>query len=186
LGNLSQLDGLYLDNNQLSGEIPTSLSNLTNLSSLYLDHNNLTASDQALINFLNELNPSWTEVQVTVAGGSEKRSGSSGTKPLRFTMTVFVEIYGKGQGRVVSEPAGIDCEPTHCQAVDYAKDPTGMACDSNYCSSVVDTATTVTLTAIPDSGSIFKGWGGHKDCGDGELFMIGNKLCIACFGQLED
>jgi len=127
-----------------------------------------------------------TEVQVTVAGGSENRSGSSGMKPLRTNMTVFVEIYGKGQGHVISEPAGIDCEPTHCQAVDYAQDATGIECDPNYCSAVVDTATQVTLTAIPDSGSVFKGWGGHKDCGDGQLFMIGNKLCIAFFGQLED
>ncbi|EDN71144.1 receptor protein kinase-like protein [Beggiatoa sp. PS] len=128
------------------------------------------------------------EVQVTVAGGNQnqKPSGSSGTKPLRTSMTVFVEIYGKGNGHVVSEPAGIQCEPTHCQAVDYAKDATGIECDPNYCSAVVDTATNVTLTATPDSGSVFKGWGGHKDCGDGELFMIGNKLCIAFFGQLED
>jgi len=133
-----------------------------------------------------------TEVQVTVAGGQVTVAGSnesekrSGTKPLRTSMTVFVEIYGKGKGHVTSEPAGIQCEPTHCQAVDYAQDATGIECDPNYCSAVVDTATNVTLTATPDSGSVFKGWGGHKDCGDGELFMIGNKLCIAFFGQLED
>ena len=42
LGNLSSLDRLYLDNNQLTGAIPGELGNLSNLERLYLDDNQLT------------------------------------------------------------------------------------------------------------------------------------------------
>jgi hypothetical protein len=129
------------------------------------------------------------EVQVTVAGGSpEKPSSSSGTKPLRSTMNIFVEIQGQGQGRVeiISDKGSMTCEPKHCETVDYAQDFTKMVCDPNYCTSVVDTGTTVTLNPIAEKGSVFKSWGGHPDCSKNERLVTGNRLCIAYFGQLED
>ena len=42
MGNLTKLEYLYLDRNQLSGEIPPELGNLTNLSRLYLEENKLS------------------------------------------------------------------------------------------------------------------------------------------------
>ena len=42
LGNLNQLDVLYLDNNQLSGPIPAELGSLTSLQQLYLNKNQLS------------------------------------------------------------------------------------------------------------------------------------------------
>jgi len=61
LGNLSKLESLKLDHNQLSGLIPPSLTNLTKLSSPNLDigFNCLSANDDALKNWLNNINPDW-------------------------------------------------------------------------------------------------------------------------------
>jgi Leucine-rich repeat (LRR) protein len=42
LGNLVNLRGLYLNNNQLSGSIPPELGNLVNLQYLYLSGNQLS------------------------------------------------------------------------------------------------------------------------------------------------
>jgi Leucine-rich repeat (LRR) protein len=129
------------------------------------------------------------EVQVTVAGGSPEKplstSNSSGTKPLRPTMNIFVEIQGQGQGNVeiISDKGTMTCEPKHCQAVDYSQDFTKMVCDPNYCTSVVDTGTTVTLNPIAEKGSVFKSWGGHPDCSKNERLVTGNRLCIAYFGK---
>jgi len=39
----------------------------------------------------------------------------------------------------------------------------------------------VSLIATPDSGSVFSGWSGDPDCGDGLLTMNANKNCIANF-----
>jgi hypothetical protein len=57
-----------------------------------------------------------------------------------YVEVVSVQPQGTGQGRVVSQPAGIDC-PDAC-AKAYGGD------------------TSVTLTAIPKQGSTFTGWGG--------------------------
>ena len=45
LGDLSNLNRLYLDNNRISGEFPTALSNLTSLEELSIWDNNLTWAD---------------------------------------------------------------------------------------------------------------------------------------------
>jgi Leucine-rich repeat (LRR) protein len=129
------------------------------------------------------------EVQVTVAGGSPEKplstSNSSGTKPLRPTMNIFVEIQGQGQGQVeiISDKGSMTCEPKHCETVDYTQDFTKMVCDPNYCTSVVDTGTTVTLNPIAEKGSVFRSWGGHPDCSKNERLVTGNRLCIAYFGK---
>ena len=44
MGNLTNLEGLYLSNNQLTGEIPSEIGNLTNLTELRLYINDLTGS----------------------------------------------------------------------------------------------------------------------------------------------
>ena len=42
IGNLVNLEGLYLASNQLSGEIPSAIGNLVNLNDLYLSYNQLS------------------------------------------------------------------------------------------------------------------------------------------------
>src|SRR5512145_3526966 len=65
LGNLTDLYDLFLNNNQLSGDIPTSLVNLTFLNSDYNDlgYNRLTASDPTLLAFLAAKDPDWAATQ---------------------------------------------------------------------------------------------------------------------------
>lgn len=63
--------------------------------------------------------------------------------------TVEVELTGSGSGRVTSSPAGIDC-PDDCEET-------------------VDDGTILTLTATPDAGSTFGGWGGE---------CLGGGVCI--------
>lgn len=55
IGLISNLEKLYLDNNQLSGEIPVEISNLNNLKNLYLYNNQLSGSIPSEIGNLNNL-----------------------------------------------------------------------------------------------------------------------------------
>ncbi len=68
---------------------------------------------------------------------------------------------GTGSGTVTSSPAGIDC---------------GSACAADFAA-----GTTVTLTPIPATGSIFSGWGG--DCGGTlcQMTMSENRSVTATF-----
>jgi NOL1/NOP2/fmu family ribosome biogenesis protein len=79
--------------------------------------------------------------------------------PIIYLLTVNVT----GQGTVTSNPAGIACQGD---------------CSEGYASFTV-----VTLTAVPDFGWFFGGWGG--DCGglnpDAFVLMDGPKNCTAAF-----
>jgi hypothetical protein len=76
------------------------------------------------------------------------------------TFSLSVTLQGTGSGTVTSNPAGINC---------------GSTCDSLF-----DSGTLVTLTATPDIGSFFAGWG--DDCNaDGEVTMTAGKSCTATF-----
>ncbi|MDM8528045.1 FG-GAP-like repeat-containing protein [Anaerolineales bacterium HSG24] len=63
LSALTSLQKLWVQNNQLSGDIPTSLSSLSSLSNLDLGYNKLTASDSGLITFLNSKDSNWANTQ---------------------------------------------------------------------------------------------------------------------------
>ncbi|MBI2487103.1 MAG: beta-propeller fold lactonase family protein [Deltaproteobacteria bacterium] len=79
----------------------------------------------------------------------------------QFTLTVNKS--STGTGTVTSNPSGINC---------------GADCTQDY-----DVNTQVTLTAVPDAGSIFDGWSGDSDCSDGVVSIDANKSCTATFTQ---
>jgi hypothetical protein len=85
-----------------------------------------------------------------------KISGVPGTGHM-----LSVAKVGTGSGTVTSSPAGINC---------------GSDCSETY-----NQGTSVTLTAIPASGSAFEGWSGDADCSDGVVVMNVNKACTAVF-----
>jgi subtilisin family serine protease len=125
-------------------------------------------------------------------------SSPRGMEPLPRTMMVFVEIDGSGVGTVQTQARsfpkkelirtqkGIQCQTTHCQKVSLKKDSTGMICERDFCAHHFKTPNYVDLIPTPAPGSIFTGWGGHKDCVDGQLWMTGNRLCIAYFRALPE
>ncbi|RJR18000.1 MAG: hypothetical protein C4581_06980 [Nitrospiraceae bacterium] len=86
----------------------------------------------------------------------------------QFTLSGHLLIYtldvskeGAGAGTVNSSPAGIDC---------------GVDCSEDYAYGTV-----VTLTATPDTGSIFTGWSGDGDCSEGIVTSDSHKMCMATF-----
>jgi hypothetical protein len=90
-----------------------------------------------------------------VAGGSVAVTATF-TRQM-FPLTVSVA----GSGRVTSQPAGIDC---------------GTDCTESFA-----TGASVTLTALPATGSVFSGWGGASDCADGQISDNGAVSCTATF-----
>jgi hypothetical protein len=78
------------------------------------------------------------------------------------TLTVEVVAVDPGAGgTITTDPGGIDC---------------GQACSAPF-----QTGGGVSLVATPDSGSLFVGWGGDADCGDGDLTMTDERSCTASF-----
>ncbi|MCH7666385.1 MAG: hypothetical protein IH936_10715, partial [Acidobacteria bacterium] len=75
--------------------------------------------------------------------------------------TLDVSKLGGGTGLVTSSPSGIDC---------------GGDCIENYVEGTI-----VNLSAVPDFGSEFGGWGGPADCTDGSLGMLFDFSCTATF-----
>lgn len=80
---------------------------------------------------------------------------------LRDLPTLYVKVDGPGGGTIESNLMGIAC---------------GSDCIEGYSSGTV-----VTLTAKPESGSIFSGWGGDSDCVDGVVTMSAARHCVAQF-----
>ncbi len=76
---------------------------------------------------------------------------------------VTITINNSGGGVVTSDPAGIDC---------------GAVC------SFIFQNTRIVLSAVPDAGFSFDGFGGDADCADGELDGVVNATCTATFTQL--
>ncbi len=83
--------------------------------------------------------------------------------PSYTTYNLTVSKWGTGSGTVTSSPPGIDC---------------GLDCEQSY-----NAGEEVTLTATPDGGSMFGGWGG--DCSgtnpSATVYMSMDKGCTATF-----
>src|SRR5207244_4462115 len=72
-----------------------------------------------------------------------------------FTMTVTPSLLGGGAGgTVTSNPAGISCGAT--------------------CTAMFQSATAITLTAVPAGGSVFSGWSGGGCSGTGTCMVTLN------------
>jgi hypothetical protein len=83
------------------------------------------------------------------------------TYTLSVKAIAMITSAGTGSGKVVSNPAGVDCGTT--------------------CSAYFTNGTAVTLTPLPATGSVFAGWSGDADCSDGSVTMNGNRSCTASF-----
>ena len=110
--------------------------------------------------------PDCTDGSVTMnANKSCSATFTAVANPTSFTLTVntvgTTTPAGSGSGKIVSNPAGVDC--------------------GSKCSATFLTSTTVTLKAIPTIGSTFTGWSGDTDCLDGSVTMNNNKACAASF-----
>jgi hypothetical protein len=98
------------------------------------------------------MNPNYS---FTVTGSAEPH------KNLQITVT------GTGQGSVISDPTGVDCET----ALRVCSMP------------VIDAPQWVTLTAVPATGSEFIGWTGDAACQTtGQVLVITDTACTATFG----
>ncbi len=95
-------------------------------------------------------------------------------------LSFSLELRGTGTGTITTDTS-LSCHSNDCQKMP----DNSVSCDQKICSQIVQTASSVTLTAIPDPGSVFAGWGGHEDCLDSRLLMNGNKFCVAHFRRLE-
>lgn len=84
---------------------------------------------------------------------------AGGSDPTPLTLTVHKG--GTGTGSVTSSPPGIEC--------------------GSDCSEAYSTGTVISLTATPDAGSTFKGWGGHANCADGVVTLTASLTCSATF-----
>ncbi|MDY6993454.1 MAG: choice-of-anchor D domain-containing protein, partial [Pseudomonadota bacterium] len=78
------------------------------------------------------------------------------------TMGLTIKI--AGSGTVYSEPLGSYCTQESCQYT-------------------YKTASWIKLTPQAHADAEFIGWGGHSDCSDGQIHLVGNRNCIAFFKQ---
>ncbi len=62
IGNLSYLNVLYLDYNQLSS-LPAEITNLTSMTKLSVGNNCLAISDPQIIDYLEAHSPDWRDTQ---------------------------------------------------------------------------------------------------------------------------
>ncbi|MEZ5672052.1 MAG: choice-of-anchor D domain-containing protein [Thiotrichaceae bacterium] len=91
---------------------------------------------------------------------------TGGTTPPPTTTTQTLTVTKTGNGKIVSQPTGIDCGTT--------------------CTSSLNTGTSVVLTATPDTGATFTSWGG--DCASAAtsptatVTLDAAKNCTATFG----
>src|SRR5215204_4793377 len=99
--------------------------------------------------------------EISAGGLNASGSGSSGT------FTLEVSKNGRGSGTVTSSPSGISCGTT--------------------CSPSFSGGTTVTVTVVPASGSVFAGWSGGGCTGTGSCTVqINNNMTVSATFNTSD
>jgi hypothetical protein len=94
-------------------------------------------------------------------GSVTMTAARSCTATFETTKTLAMTKTGTGGGTVTTSPAGLDC---------------GTVCQASF-----PQGTDVQLLATPDPGSVFVGWDGEQDCGDGQVRMNKDRACSAIF-----
>jgi len=107
----------------------------------------------------------WKEVPGAVSPHKKTAETAAAYFRIKTVMAYLnVTTAGTGKGSVVSQPAGIEC--------------------GTDCSEAFLLNTLVTLTALPEAGSVFEGWSGAcTGTGAGQVVMDANKSVTATFGQ---
>jgi len=115
------------------------LSPLTNRDAYYMPSTTGT-TDNSMEEFFDFVNPPWvtppTLPEQSTSGICDQTPAASWHEPPEVTVTI------KGGGNVTSSPGS------------------AIGTCTTECTGVYDAATTVTLTATPNTGSTFTGWGG--------------------------
>lgn len=100
-------------------------------------------------------------------GASPAVAVSIGTTPPVAARTLTVRISNDGDGRVTSQPAGIDCSRVAGNTAN---------CTHNFANGSV-----IQLIATPDAGFVLSEWRGDPDCADGQVTLDANRQCEAAF-----
>ncbi|EDN71532.1 conserved hypothetical protein [Beggiatoa sp. PS] len=149
--------------------IKTTISNIESYNDTGLTCNTTYTYQVTAYNDNDNSESTTIEATATTHACDEEDNSSSGggTTPLPSKLNLTIKFGGKGSGSVESDPSGIDCDSN----------------DEN-CSYLFSTATSVTLTPTPTNGSKFSSWGGHTDCGDGQVRMTSSISCTVFFQLL--
>jgi len=109
----------------------------------------------------NNIDP--TDVTVTVQDDDSQPAPTPAPSP-PSTMTLTVEYAGNGEGKITSEPAGIDCHN-----------------DNAPCEQTFDSGTNVTLTPVANGDSEFVNFSGDSDCQKDRIFITSDVTCTVYF-----
>jgi predicted secreted protein len=113
----------------------------------------------------------WTGDCVTTSTSCTltKRGAATVIAHFGWAPLLNVVMAGPGSGRVTSSPGGIDC---------VTGTPTG-------CSASFSRDSTVTLTAVPDPGSVFVGWGSDETSCTGTALVCTKKMAASTYVTAE-
>lgn len=102
-------------------------------------------------------------------GASPAATVSIGRIPPAVARRLTVRISNDGDGRVTSQPAGIDCRRVAGNTAN---------CTHNFAAGSV-----IQMLATPDTGFSFNEWRGDADCVDGQVTLNANTECEAVFAS---
>ncbi len=103
----------------------------------------------------------WSGDADCIDGSLTMNADRTCTATFETAKDLIVTLAGAGSGAVTSTPAGITC---------------GTDCQESFTQGI-----TVQLSASADPGSVFAGWSGDIDCGDGTVRMNKHQACTATF-----
>ncbi|WP_353572728.1 hypothetical protein [Candidatus Albibeggiatoa sp. nov. BB20] len=172
LDNLINLKHADLSDNQLTGNLP-SLDGLSKLENLFLDGNDLTGKlpDTSVAPNLTNISVDQDDDICQKSSYDYSAYPQLAAYPECASSILGINKKGSGSGSVNTDDGNIVCA-THCIAQSF-----------NYPENEQ-----VTLSAVPDAGSVFKSWGGS--CRGIEptisIQMQRSKTCLALFDLEQD